>query len=102
MVFDYNQFNEAKNSGLIKLTYSLAGKAWNELWETGKFKWKPKNSDIIIEMEYMGDDEGLFKAYRYTNDNYPGYKSLGKKYFHGIPEERDLFFEWLKSIGILE
>ena len=101
MIFDYNQFNEAKKSE-TKLTYSLAGRAWNDLWEKGKFKWKPTYSDIIIEMMYVGDDLGLFEAFRYTDSDYPGYKSLGKHYFYGISEERDLFFNWLKSIGILE
>ena len=104
MIFDYYSFNESKKVNTTKLTYAIAGKAWNVLWEKHKFNFK----DIVIQMKYIKDDElGIFEVFVYTEKDdtkgiyETGFKSRGVKAFHGIDEERKLFFNWLKDIGIL-
>lgn len=101
MILNYNMFNEGRiNSN--KITYPIAGKVWNKLWDEGKYRFK----DILFKMKYEEDDDlGIFDVLVYKDRDqvsYPGFYSIGQNTFHGIPEEREQFFKWLKNIGILE
>ena len=100
---DYEKFNEARVN-TKKLTYPIAGKAWNDLWKKKNFKWLPPTPDIIIKLE--NDEEngfGVIEVLKHgSNNGYPGYQSLGKKSFRPIDDERDMFFDWLKELNLIE
>lgn len=98
----YEKFNEGKTNP-YKLTYSLAGEAWNEIWKNGIYKWKPSNSHIIIKLKHDNENDiGLIEVFVYnTLDVYGGYESVGTKYFRPIDEERNNFFNWLNELNLI-
>lgn len=99
---DYNNFKNKTNPN--KLTYSLAGDAWNKIWTDKVYKWLPKYPNILIELDHDDkEDIGLIKISVYDSDSeYPGYKSLGTRFFRPIDEERKDFFKWLEELNLIE
>lgn len=100
MVTNFDNFIKENNNSSDKLIYSIAGKAWNTLWENKSFKFK----DIYIINEYNEDtDTGIFKLYiKDKKTHYGGYDEISSHDFHWIDEERVVFFEWLKELGLLK
>lgn len=83
-----------------KLSHSLAGKAWNDLWKKNNFHYK----NIYIENKYNDEkDINIFRILIHRKDvQYPRFFEIGINGFHGIDEERNDFFKWLNKLGLLE
>lgn len=93
-------FNEKLNYN--KLTFSIAGRAWNELWDKEIFKWVGKHPNIVITNEYdENEDLGYFRVMVF-DDNEKRYVIKGNKYFRGTEEDRKIFLDWINSLNLIE
>jgi hypothetical protein len=85
-----------------KLTYSLAGKAWNELWKNYKYKFPNKHPNIIITCDYdKNEDIGYFEILKYDDIN-KLFVKVGNKFLRGIPEDRIKFIQWLEELYLVK
>lgn len=85
-----------------KMTYAVAGKAWNTLWKKHKFHYPGRKfANIIITLEYDEDEDlGRFEILRYSKND-KNYTILGSKFFRGIPEDRIKFIQWLEELYLI-